>query len=75
MIGGLGLGWLPETSLRDELQSGRLREVLPAWRDPPIPVHVVYPSRRNLAARTRVVIDFLVEEFHQEPAFSEAAAA
>ncbi|HYZ65002.1 MAG TPA: LysR family transcriptional regulator [Acetobacteraceae bacterium] len=74
IIGGLGLGWVPELSVRDELQSGRLREVLPAWRDPPIPVHVVYPSRRNLAARTRVVIDFLVEEFRQEPALSDAGA-
>jgi len=27
-----------------------------------VPVHIVYPSRRNLAPRTRVVMDFLLEQ-------------
>ena len=30
-----------------------------------VPVHIVYPSRRNLAPRTRVVMDFLVEQMRQ----------
>ncbi len=30
-----------------------------------LPVFVVYPSRRHLAQRTRVVIDFLIDSFRQ----------
>ena len=26
-----------------------------------VPVHIVYPSRRNVATRTRVVMDYVVE--------------
>lgn len=25
-------------------------------------MHIVYPSRRNLAPRTRIVMDFLIEQ-------------
>jgi len=27
-----------------------------------VPVHLIYPSRRNLAPRTRVVMEYLVEQ-------------
>jgi DNA-binding transcriptional LysR family regulator len=71
VLGSLGVGQLPAWYFLDELRSGQVREVLHSWRPPPTPINVVYPSRRNLAARTRVVIDFFVEEFRHEPALSE----
>lgn len=64
---GLGCVLLPECSISDDLDSGRLRTVLPGWTPAPLALHAVYPSRRNLPPRTRAVIDFLVEAFRERP--------
>jgi LysR family transcriptional activator of dmlA len=45
------------------LASGRLRVVMPAYALPPADLYVYYPSRRNLPAKARAFIDFLVSEF------------
>jgi len=36
--------------------------VLTEFPSPGIPLSLVYPSRRHLAPRTRVVFDFIVEQ-------------
>jgi DNA-binding transcriptional LysR family regulator len=42
--------------------------VLPGWRAPArVAVHAVYPSRRHLAHKVRVFMDFLSERFGQPP--------
>jgi len=45
------------------LQDGRLRQVLPAWSLPPADVYLVYPSNANLSAKTRALVDFMVQWF------------
>jgi DNA-binding transcriptional LysR family regulator len=62
-LDGMGLALLPEISVSAELQVGRLRRLLPGYIAAQFPIHILYPSRQNLPARTRLVIDFLVEEF------------
>src|SRR5271166_3481577 len=44
------------------ISAGRLRRVLAGHEGPGEQVYLVYPSRRHLAPRTRVVIDFVVEQ-------------
>lgn len=61
-LGGLGIALLPEYQVVDDVLAGRLRPVLPGYTSEPLPAYLVYPSRRHLAPRTRVVIEFLVEE-------------
>jgi hypothetical protein len=34
-----------------------------------LPVHVIYPSRRNLAPRTRVVMEFVIDQAREIQAF------
>jgi DNA-binding transcriptional LysR family regulator len=58
---GLGLVLLPEFIVCDALAAGRLVEVLPDWRPPPIAVHALYPPNRQLPLRTRRFLDFLIE--------------
>lgn len=58
---GLGLVLLPEFIVGDALAAGRLVEVLPDWRPPPIAVHALYPPNRQLPLRTRRFLDFLIE--------------
>jgi len=61
-LGGLGIGLLPEYQVVDDVAAGRLRRVLPGFSSEPLPAYLVYPSRRHLAPRTRVAIDFLIKE-------------
>lgn len=70
-LAGLGLATLSELLIRRELRLGTLRPVLPAWRFAPVPIHAIYPSRRHLAPRVRVVLDFLVEQLVGDPVFSD----
>jgi DNA-binding transcriptional LysR family regulator len=61
-LAGLGIATAPEIQVSDDVRHGRLVQVLRDWAPPRAPAFLVYPSRRNLAPRTRVVIDFVVEQ-------------
>ena len=67
---GLGLALAPAWVFGDDLTSGRVRPVLQRYHAERVSIHAVYPSRRNLAPRTRAVIDFLLDEFRLDPAIS-----
>ena len=61
VLAGLGIARLPESVVREELKSGALVRVLPAWRSPQGIVHVVFPTRRGMLPAVRAFIDFLAE--------------
>jgi DNA-binding transcriptional LysR family regulator len=67
---GIGLAVLSDWLMQRELAAGTVVPVLPGWKPPSLPVHAVYPSQRNLAPRTRAVIDFLVAEFKRDKALT-----
>ncbi len=75
VLAGLGFAVLPTWFFGTELSDGRLHRVLTGWEPPPTPISAVYPSRRNLAPRTRAVIDFLVDEFRLDPIISDYGEA
>lgn len=64
-LAGEGMALLSDIRVTDDLRTGRLQRVLADHQAPDETVHLVYPSRRHLPPRTRVVIDFLVEQFAQ----------
>ena len=70
VMAGLGFAVLPIWFFGTELTDGRLRPVLTGWEPPRSAISAVYPSRRNLAPRTRAVIDFFLEEFRIDPIIS-----
>ncbi|HEV2229265.1 MAG TPA: LysR substrate-binding domain-containing protein [Steroidobacteraceae bacterium] len=61
VLAGLGVARLPESVVRQDLESGALVRVLPAWRSPQGIVHVVFPTRRGMLPAVRALIDFLAE--------------
>lgn len=61
-LDGFGVALLPEALVVDDIRAARLYRLLPGYVSGRLPAYVLYPSRRHLAPRTRVVIDFLVEE-------------
>jgi DNA-binding transcriptional LysR family regulator len=71
---GHGIGLLPEVEVVDDLRAGRLRRLLTDYPSEIAPVYIIYPSRRNLAPRTRVVMDFIVEQTREIQALLKTGA-
>ncbi|MFC5473084.1 LysR family transcriptional regulator [Paraherbaspirillum soli] len=66
-LAGLGIIWQPSFLIGADLSAGRLIPLLPGYRLPDIDVLAVYPSRRHLSAKVRVMIDFLADAFKGTP--------
>jgi DNA-binding transcriptional LysR family regulator len=62
---GYGIALLGFLEVFDDLRSGQLVRVLNGFPATGLTVSLVYPSRRHLAPRTRVVLDFLWEQLRQ----------
>lgn len=45
------------------LRSGRLKALLEDWELPPADIHIVIPTKNNLSARTRALVDFMLDAF------------
>ncbi len=61
-LAGCVITRLPQIVCQAELDAGSLMLILPDFRSPPVRVHVTYASRDNLPAKTRAMIDFLIEK-------------
>jgi DNA-binding transcriptional LysR family regulator len=46
-----------------DLAQGTLREIMPGYRSVELGIHAVYPSRKFVSPKVRLLIDFLVEAF------------
>jgi DNA-binding transcriptional LysR family regulator len=71
---GYGIAYLGLLEVFDDLRSGALVRVLGDFPAARVPVNLVYPSRRHLAPRTRLVMDFIWEQFRQIQAELETAS-
>jgi len=63
VLAGYGIALLSDPLIVDDIRGSRLYRLLPDYVARRRPAYVVYPSRRHLALRTRVVIDFMIERF------------
>lgn len=66
-LDGIGIIRQPTFLISDDLRAGRLLPLLPGYRSPDIDIVALYPSRRHLSAKVRVMVDFLGEAFHGIP--------
>lgn len=62
-LAGLGFATMPGFIAAPELRSGRLVSVLEDWVPKGGGIYAVYPHRRYLPAKVRVLVDFLVQWF------------
>jgi DNA-binding transcriptional LysR family regulator len=60
-LAGHGVAMLPELQVVDDIRAARLYRLLPDYPSGRGQLFVVYPSRRHLAPRTRVMIDAIVD--------------
>ncbi len=66
-LAGQGIILQPSFMVGADLAEGRLVELMPGWRSIALGIYAVYPSRKFLAPKVRVIIDFLVEAFADPP--------
>lgn len=64
---GLGLANVPDFVVGGALRAGRVERVLADFETEPYGVHVLYPHSRHLAAKVRVLVDFLAQRFRGRP--------
>jgi len=63
VLAGYGIALLGDALTVNDIRGSRLYRLMPSFVAQQRQAFVVYPSRRHLPPRTRVVIDFLVERF------------
>lgn len=58
-LAGMGVSVQPEPEVREQLASGQLLALLPAWQPAPIGIHLVTPRRDAQPAKVRYAIEAL----------------
>lgn len=58
-LAGLGIIQVPAAGIQTLLERGELVEVLHRFPARPMPIHLLYPHRRNVARRVRVFMEWL----------------
>ena len=64
-LDGLGILAQPTYIIHEDLAAGRLVRVLDDWDLPRLTMNIAYPTKAFLPAKTRLFIDFLVEDFRR----------
>lgn len=68
---GLGLARLPSFVAGPAIAAGRVRRLLRSFETAPFGVHALYPHSRHLAAKVRVLVDFLAERYRGVPRWEQ----
>ena len=66
-LNGAGLILLPLFIVEEDLQAGRLAQVLGDYTSADFGIYAVYPSRKHLSAKVRTFVDFLVARLSATP--------
>ena len=72
VLDGLGIGLMPCWLFADEIAAGKIRVLMPDWPVPSLPIHALYPEKRLLPRRARVLMDLLAAAFAADPMLRDA---
>jgi DNA-binding transcriptional LysR family regulator len=62
-----GVVMQPSFMVNADLAAGTLVELMPRYRGIELGIYVVYPTRKHVAPKVRLLIDFLVDSFRHPP--------
>lgn len=62
-LDGQGIVVRSEWDVAPYLRSGRLRAVLEDWQLPQADIYIVFPTKNHLSAKTRALVDFMLQAF------------
>lgn len=60
-VAGLGIAFMPEFLVEEELRDGRLVPILTNYSLPEMPISLVYPTRKNMSAALKAFLDFTAD--------------
>ncbi|WP_373474171.1 LysR family transcriptional regulator [Sphingorhabdus lacus] len=69
-LSGAGIAVNARWLFERDLETGTLVEILPDFEPVPMPIHIMLPSGRYIAARTRALIEFIASAFANEPSLN-----
>ncbi len=75
LLGGAGVGWLPDFHAIDAIEEGSLIRLLPGWSSGQVEAHALYPSHRSLSAKVRVFIDAMIDHLGRPAADARPAGS
>lgn len=55
----------PDFLIHEDLRSGALVELMPEWHAATVPIHAVYPTRKQLPLKVRRLLDFLADALRE----------
>ncbi len=70
-VAGRGISKLPTFLVGPDIAAGRLQRVLIDFPPTELGIYALYTPNRYLAAKTRVLIDFLAQRFGDEPSWDK----
>jgi DNA-binding transcriptional LysR family regulator len=65
VVGGCGIGRLPDFLATSAIESGSLSRLLPDFKSDMVELHAVYTNRRTLPTKARVFIDAVADHLHK----------
>ena len=72
ILAGLGIAWIPETLIFDQMKAGAVKLLLTDYSMAPLDVHALYLPAPYVPAKARAFVDFLQEEFRSIPGFGKS---
>lgn len=69
---GLGLACVPEFLAKEAIRSEGVVRLLREFESDPYDVHVLYPHKLHLAAKVRLLVEFLAEHYRGKPAIDRS---
>ncbi|MEW7848760.1 LysR family transcriptional regulator [Massilia aurea] len=73
-LDGHGIVLRSEWDVAPFLRSGRLRVLLAQWTPPPADIHILFPTKSHLQAKTRTMVDFMLDAFADRRRIGRAAS-
>jgi len=62
-LGGMGIELQPAFIVQQDLDAGRVEQVLPDWQGPKLEIHAIYPPNRYVSTKVRAFLNFLKDRF------------
>lgn len=67
-LGGMGIAMRSTWAISDDLRSGRLKVVLPEYRETSgVAIYAVYPCRQYVPPKLKLFVDFLAQQYGPTP--------
>lgn len=70
-LAGMGVARGSTAAFAEELRSGHLQRLLPGYDARRFPVHAVMPATVHVPTKSRLIVDFLEQEFKKNPLLRE----